>query len=140
MAAYITRGLLSVLLERAETADPGDVTLSLGSTPASEFASDLSAIADPDARIITDMYLPDAGRSINSVFGMDLGRPAGGADAKFVSHPSGPLGVTKRDDLAGVIIVSIPPWDDESTAAFDRAGRGVELRVVDAEPPIETIE
>ncbi len=140
MAIYITRGLLSVLLEHANKRAPAPVTISLATLPASEFGESLADVVPPETPIVTDMYIPDAGRSVNSVFGMDLGRPAGGANAKFVSHPSGPLAVTKTDDLAGVIFVAVPPWDDESVAAFDRSGDRFELHVVEAEPPIDLLE
>ncbi|MGM0605072.1 MAG: hypothetical protein ACQETB_05300 [Halobacteriota archaeon] len=137
---YVTRGLLAVLLEHAESNEPGRVSISLASTPASAFGAALEGVVDPDTPIVTDMYIPDAGRSVNSVFGMDLARPAGGASAKFVSHPNGPLAVTKEDDLAGVVLVAVPPWDDSSVAAFGRSGTHLELVTVDAEPPVDSIE
>ena len=40
---------------------------------------------------------------------------------------------------AGVVVVAVPPYDEDSVAAFDRSGDGVELAVVDAEPPTETV-
>jgi hypothetical protein len=86
------------------------------------------------------MYLPDAGRSVNAVFGMDLGTPAGRGRARFLSHPQGPFGVTERDDLAAVVLVAVPPWDDRSLGAFDRADRRLDLRIVDAEPPTESLD
>jgi hypothetical protein len=66
---------------------------------------------------------------------MDLGTPAGRGRARFVTHPQGPFRVTRRDDLAAVVLVAVPPWDERSIAAFDRAGRRLTLAVVDAEPP-----
>jgi len=45
--------------------------------------------------------------------------------------------VSKRDDLHEVIFVAVPPWDEESLAAFDRSGREKELTILDVEPPEE---
>lgn len=140
MEVYITRGLFELLLEIAEDEAPEPVTISLITTPAERFEdAELSAAVDEETPILSHFYLPEVGKSVNSVFGMDLGRPAGGSSAKFVSHPEGPLGVTKRDELAGVVLVAVPPWDETSIAAFDRSGDTLDLVVVEAEPPIETI-
>lgn len=140
MDVYITRGLFELLFELAAEEAPNPVTVSLTATPAAEFDDDeLDAAVDPETPILSHFYLPEVGKSVNSVFGMDLGRPAGDTSAKFLSHPSGPLGVTKQDDLAGVVLVAVPPWDETSIAAFDRAGNTLELVVVEAEPPVETI-
>jgi hypothetical protein len=73
------------------------------------------------------------------VFGVDLGTPAGEGGARFVSHPDGFLGLSRTDDLAGVVLVAVPPYDADSVAAFDRSGEGVELVVVDAAPPSESL-
>jgi hypothetical protein len=37
------------------------------------------------------------------------------------------------------VLVTVPPYDDDHVAAFDRAGNGVELAVLDAVPPEESI-
>jgi hypothetical protein len=131
----ITAGLLAYLLDRAETAEPESTSLVVGSTAAGEFETDLGL--PPGTPILTHVYLPDAGRPVSAVFGVDLGTPAGRGRARFLSHPQGPLGVTRRDDLAAVVIVAVPPWDEGSFAAFDRSGRRLELRQLDAAPPDE---
>jgi hypothetical protein len=129
----VTRGLVEYLLDWAGSSEPERLSAVLGSTPAREFEADLGLGAD--APVLTHLYLPEAGGSVNAVFGMDLGTPAGRGRARFVTHPRGPLGVTRRDDLAAVVLVAVPPWDERSLAAFDRAGRRLDLRVIDAEPP-----
>jgi len=74
---------------------------------------------------------------VNAVFGVDIGTPAGRGGARFISHPNGFLGVSKRDDLAAVVLVAVPPYDDDAVAAFDRAGNGSSWRS-DAAPPEES--
>lgn len=134
----ITQGLLSYLLDRAETAEPESTSLVVGSTQAGEFDAELGL--DPATPVLTHVYLPDAGQPVSAVFGVDLGTPAGRGRARFLSHPQGPLGVTRRDDLAAVVIVAVPPWDDGSFAAFDRSGRRLTLEPLDAEPPDEPFD
>ena len=131
----ITHDLLAVLLDRAATAEPDGENVVLGATPAGAFDRDLGLASDHP--ILTHLYLPEAGGSVRAVFGVDLGRPAGGGVARFVSHPQGPLDVTERDDLAAVVVVAVPPWTPDGVAAFDRSGRRRRLRVVDEEPPVE---
>ncbi|MFB6222409.1 MAG: hypothetical protein ABEH86_01880 [Haloarcula sp.] len=129
---YVTRGLVETLLRLASEADPDDVTISLAVTPAEEIPdADLPA----EAPVFTDFYLPSAGASVRAVFGMDLGTPAGQTQGRFVSHPSGYMGVSKTDDLHEVIFVGIPPWDTGSFEAFDRAGKLREVTMLDVEPP-----
>jgi hypothetical protein len=133
----ITRGLLSVLCERASDADPEAVNVALDTTP----ASDLSGVTDgvdPDTPVLTHFFMPEAGASVSAVFGMDLGRPSG--RGRFLSHPDGTQGLTERDDLAGVVLVTTPPYTTEDVRAFDRSGRRQPLDVVDAEPPEESLE
>lgn len=134
---WITRDLLAVLLDRAADAEPSGANVVLDATP----AADLRPRPDlpPDRPVLTHLYLPDAGRSVGAVFGVDLGRAAGDGHARFVSHPQGPLGVTRRDDLAAAVIVAVPPWDPDHVGAFDRSGRRRRLHVVDAEPPEERL-
>ncbi|KTG10440.1 hypothetical protein AUR64_12820 [Haloprofundus marisrubri] len=133
---YVTRGLVDVLLDLAEDAEPERTNVVLSTTPAGEFDADLDIGAETP--VLTHFYLPDAGRAVNAIFGVDLATPAGRGRARFVSHPQGKLEVTKRDDLAGVVLVAIPPWEDRSLAAFDRAGTRLELTILDAEPPQES--
>jgi hypothetical protein len=134
---YVTRGLVGVLLDMAESAEPEQTNVVLASTPAAEFETDLGL--DPETPVLTHFYLPDAGRSVRAVFGMDLGTPAGRGRARFISHPQGKLEVTERDDLAGVVLVAVPPWERDSLAVFDRAGTKLDLSVLDAEPPQESL-
>ncbi|MFW6000628.1 MAG: hypothetical protein ACOCPY_04130 [Halorubrum sp.] len=134
---HVTRDLLTVLRERAASEDPDEVNVRLSATPAAEFETDLGL--DPETPVVTHFTLPSVGGSVSSVFGVDLGTPAGQGGARFVSHPDGFLGVARTDDLAGVVIVAVPPYDDDSVAAFDRSGDGVELAVVDAAPPTESV-
>jgi len=133
---YVTRGLVETLLRMARDAEPNDVTISLAVTEAAELPdADLA----PETPVFTDFYLPSAGGSVNAVFGMDLGTPAGQTQGRFVSHPDGYMGVSKLDDLHEVIFVAIPPWDTDSFGAFDRSGRTVEVEVLDVEPPEESL-
>ena len=133
---YVTRGLVETLLRMAREAEPDDVTISLAVTKAEELPD---AGLDPETPVFTDFYLPSAGSSVNAVFGMDLGTPAGQTQGRFVSHPDGYMGVSKLDDLHEVIFVAIPPWDTESFGAFDRSGRTVEVEILDIEPPEESL-
>jgi hypothetical protein len=133
---YVTRGLVETLLGMARDAEPNDVTISLAVTEAEELPdTDLA----PETPVFTDFYLPSAGGSVNAVFGMDLGTPAGQTQGRFVSHPNGYLGVSKVDDLHEVIFVAIPPWDTDSFSAFDRSGRTVDVDILDVEPPEESL-
>jgi hypothetical protein len=70
---------------------------------------------------------------------MDLGTPAGRGRARFLSHPQGPREVTERDDLAAVVLVAVPPWNAGDVRAYDRSGSRLELHVLDAEPPQESL-
>ncbi|WP_276250662.1 hypothetical protein [Haloarcula rara] len=133
---YVTRGLVETLLRMAREAEPNDVTISLAVTEAGQLPD---AGLDPETPVFTDFYLPSAGGSVNAVFGMDLGTPAGQTQGRFVSHPDGYMGVSKLDDLHEVIFVAIPPWDTESFGAFDRSGRTVEVDILDIEPPEKSL-
>jgi hypothetical protein len=126
---YITRGLLTAVLEVAAERDPNSVTVALAVTPAADLDADLPA----DASVYTDMYLPDTGGSVRAVFGMDLSTP--GAAGRFVSHPDGTLALTKADDLHEVVFVAAPPYGDSDVAAFDRSGSELRFETVDVEPP-----
>ena len=134
---YVTAGLVEALLDRARAADPSPANVVLDATPAGEFEPPLD-IPD-DAPVLSHLYLPEAGRSVRAVFGVDLGRPSGRGTARFVSHPQGPFALTREDDLAAVVLVAVPPWERETVGAFARSGRGLSLAVVDAEPPVESL-
>ncbi|WP_439026691.1 hypothetical protein [Haloarchaeobius sp. DT45] len=135
---YVTRGLLEVLVDIAEEADPERVTLSLAVTAAGDLdgADDLP----PKTPVFTDFYMPEAGRSVNAVFGVDLSTPAGQTHGRFVSHPTGGRSVSREDDLHAVVFVAVPPWGLDDVRAFDRAGTQQELEVLDAEPPQEQFQ
>ena len=134
LVVYITRGLLTALLELGADRDPDPVTASLDVTPGSELDVDLP----PETSVFTDVYLPDTGGSVTAVFGMDLSTP--GAAGRFVTHPEGPLALTKRDDLHEVVFVAVPPYDDDCVGAFDRSGEQLPIDVLDVAPPQETLE
>ena len=131
---YITRGLLTVLLELGADRDPDSVTVSLVVTP----AADLDVDIPTSAAIFTDLYLPETGDSVTAVFGMDLSTPE--AAGRFITHPDGPLALTERDDLHQVVFVAVPPYEDDSVAAFDRSGDTVPVDVLDVAPPEGTLE
>jgi hypothetical protein len=130
----ITSGLLTALLELGADRDPDSVTVSLAVTP----AADLDIDRPSSAAVFTDMYLPETGDSVTAVFGMDLSTPE--ASGRFVTHPDGPLALTKRDDLHEVVFVAVPPYDTDSVGAFDRAGEAVPVDVLDVAPPEGTLE
>ncbi|MCU4925477.1 hypothetical protein OB905_05670 [Halobacteria archaeon AArc-dxtr1] len=136
---YVTRGLVDILLDLASDADPNDVSTGVQTMPAGELSG-----ADglpPETPVFTDFVLPDIGDSVNAVFGVDLSTPAQQSSGRFISHPVGELSVSKRDHLAQVLFVAVPPWepDPESFGAFDRRGDRRELEIIDAEPPEESL-
>lgn len=132
---YATRGLVDLLLERAATAEPARENVLLDATAAAEFDADLGI--DPSTPVLSHVYFPTAGRAVSDVFGVDLGTPAGRGRARFLTHPQGPAELTRRDDLAGVVLLAVPPWT--TITAFDRRGRELSFTVVDAEPPTESL-
>lgn len=136
---YITRALVDVLLDLAGEADPDRVTTGVSVTLADELegADGLS----PETPVFTDFFLPDPDNAVNAVFGVNLSTPARQAQGQFVSHPLRELEITKRDDLAEVVFVAVPPWelDEQSFAAFDRRGERYPLEVVDARPPDQSL-
>jgi len=142
VVVYATEGLIEVLIEFAEDRDPRKANVPIAATPAGELEGVDSQLhgLDPSAPVLTHFYLPDAAGSVRAVFGGDLGTPSGGAQGRFVSHPTGPCGVTKTDDLASVVLVAVPPWEPGTVTAFNRSGRRLDLTRLDAEPPLETIE
>ena len=134
---HATQGLIEALLELARDAEPSQVTAGLSVTRVDAFDDPLEL--PPETPILTHFYLPDAGKSVSAVFGVDLSTPPGQTQGRFVSHPQGELDVSRRDDLHGVVLVAVPPWDEQSYAAFGRDGRRLELTLVEAEPPVETL-
>jgi hypothetical protein len=142
VTVYVTADLIEVLIEFAADRDPQQANVPIAATSAGDLTGDDNRLEElaPATPVLTHFYLPDAAGSVNAVFGMDLGTPSGGAQARFVSHPTGPRAITKTDDLAGVILIATPPWDAETVTAFDRSGGRLELTQLHAEPPVETIE
>lgn len=141
---YATRGLVEALLAIARERAPASVTMPVATTPAGELDADLppeesGADLPPETPVFTDFYLPEVGSSVSAVFGVDLGTPAGQTQGRFVSHPDGRLELLRTDDLHEVVFVATPPWERESVAAFDRRGRKLDLELVEAEPPGESI-
>jgi hypothetical protein len=136
---YVTSGLVEVLLDIASDAEPEPVNVVLASSTVSELAFEgarPTELADEES-VLTHFYLPDAGRPVREVFGVDLGTPAGRGRARFVSHPQGPRELTERDDFAAVVLLAVPPWD--SLVAFDRSGARVDVDVLAAAPPHESL-
>ncbi|WP_236639792.1 hypothetical protein [Salinigranum halophilum] len=134
---YVTSALLDVLLDMSESDEPDALSVVLTSTRAGAFDTDLGL--DSDTPVLSHFYLPDAGRSVNAVFGLDLSTPAGRGRARFHAHPQGPREPTKRDDFAAAVIVAVPPWDRTAVRAYGRSGERLALETVDAEPPEETL-
>jgi hypothetical protein len=134
---YVTRGLAEMLRCRAADAEPSRVNVVLDATRADALDGEVGTELDPGTPVLSHVYLPAAGRAVTDVFGVDLGTPAGRGRARFLSHPQGPPELTRRDDLASVVLLAVPPW--ERLRAFDRRSRRLSLTVVDAEPPLETI-
>ncbi|MFD1562762.1 hypothetical protein ACFR99_04245 [Haloarchaeobius amylolyticus] len=136
---YVTRALVDVLLDLASDADPDDVTTGVSITVADELEG--ADGLDPETPVFTDFFLPDPGNPVNAVFGVDLSTPVRQAQGRFVSHPVGELEVSRRDDLAEIVFVAVPPWqaDERSFAAFDRSGERQPLEIVDAAPPDQSL-
>lgn len=130
---YITRDLLTILLDRASEAEPNRISIGLSVTAANRVLD--SDDVPEETPVFTHLYLPDRPNSVSSVFGVDLQTPSGRTAGRFVSHPRSELRLTKRDDLHEVVFVAVPPWDESSVAAFDRRGRRYPLTVVDGAPP-----
>lgn len=131
--AYVAADLLEALCELAADREPDPATVPLGVTPAEELGVDL-----PDGvGVFTHLYLPEAGRSVRAVFGVDLGTPAGRTPGLFLAHPDGRREVTREDDLREVVLVAVPPWEPEAVVAFDRRGRRRRLERLDVTLPEE---
>ena len=131
---YVTRGLVRSLLRLASERDPEGTTIPIAVTPSEDLPDADLAEETP---VFTHFYMPESGGSVSAVFGVDLGTPAGQTQGRFVSHPQGDLRLSTRDDLHEVVFVAVPPYAEESLAAFDRSGRRQEFTVLDIEPPEE---
>ena len=136
----VTRPLLEALLELARDREPDPVSVALATRP----AGDLEPTDGPGARLETlsaatpvfaDFSFPDAGGAVNRVFGVDLGRPAGTTQGRFVSHPRGDTALATTDDLAPHVFVAVPPWTLDDVRAYDRGGVRTPITVLAAASP-----
>ncbi|MDZ7731066.1 MAG: hypothetical protein U5K37_09295 [Natrialbaceae archaeon] len=136
----ITRGLAEVLVDMAAAAEPDPVSTGVSVRQASQLEGETAIPGSTP--VFTEFYLPDPGNAVTHVFGVDLSTPARGAQGRFVSHPTGSLALSSRDDLAEVVFVAVPPWglEEESFGAFDRTGARLELSIIEAEPPPDVLE
>jgi proteasome lid subunit RPN8/RPN11 len=137
---YATRSLVQALLEYARDREPDPVSVALGSRPAGELEPDDGTGVAPNSLpaetgVFDDFTFPGAGGAVNFVFGVDLGRPAGTAQGRFVSHPDGDPDLSSADDLASRVLVAIPPWTLDDVRAYDRNGGQRSLAVVAASTP-----
>ena len=150
---YATRGLVDSLLRQARDREPDSITIPLATTAAADcFGGELPDTVEadvtgdvlgdgdltPSTPVFTHFYMPNAGGSVNAVFGVDLGTPAGQTQGRFVSHPQGRLRLETTDDFHALVFVAVPPWDDDSIAVFDRHGTEQPLVLLDVEPPEDT--
>lgn len=134
---YITWSLFETLQQFASRSESESLSIGLAVTPARQLTG---AEGIPDATpVFTHLYLPHRPNSVSTVFGIDLHTPPGRTHGKFVTHPFSELRLTKRDDLHEIVFVAVPPWDEDSIAAFDRVGRRHPIRVIDAVPSDEPL-
>lgn len=131
---YVAADLLEALCDLAADREPDPLTVPLGVTPAADLDADLAE----DASVFTHFYLPETGRSVRAVFGVDLGTPSGASPGLFIAHPDGRREVTKADDLREVVLVAVPPWSPDAVVAFDRRGRRRRLEPLDVALPEES--
>jgi len=141
---YATHGLVKALLGFAREAEPESVTIGLAVTAAGDLEAEGGATSEPslppETPVFTYFYFPEAGQSVSTVFGMDLGTPAGQTHGRFVSHPQGNLELARTDDLHEVVFVAVPPWESDSLAAFSRDGTQRPLERLAGAPPAEFLE
>lgn len=130
----VAADLLDALCALAADREPTPIAVPLAITPATDLDVDLA----PETPVFTHFYLPDSGRSVRAVFGVDLGTPARTTPGIFLSHPDGRRSVSKHDDLREVVLVTVPPWEPAEVVAFDRRGRRRPLRRLDVTIPEET--
>lgn len=131
---YATRGLIDSLLGSASDADPDEVSIPIAVTDSSDLPDSGLSSGTP---VFTHFYMPEAARSVNFVFGVDLGTPAGQTQGQFVSHPNGELRMRQSDDFKQFVFVAVPPWERDAVAVFTRDGQEQPLEILDVEPPQE---
>ncbi|WP_188974667.1 MPN domain-containing protein [Halocalculus aciditolerans] len=142
---FVARPLLDVLLEFGSDTDPQRLSVALATEDARDLvpsaASTTSDVAladlDSDQSVYAEFFLPDAGRSVENVFGVNLSTPPGRTRGRFVTHPDGNPDLAATDDLSVRVLVATPPYDVENVRAYDRSGRRIELVVVAADAPDE---
>ena len=149
---YVTRPLLSVLLELAADAEPNQANVQIvasaagdleGLPPEDSVATARSgrlADLDPATPIYSDFYFPDVGNALDFVFGVDLGTPAGQSHGRFLSHPDGNPDLSIRDDLHATVLVAVPPWRPENVAVYDRDSTRRDMEIVEAGTPDRDFE
>lgn len=154
---YITRPLLTVLLEIAGDAAPNSANVYLVNSAAGDLeplsALDREPPAEgqsarsvplqelaPDTPVFSDFYFPDVGNSLDFVFGVDLGTPAGQSHGRFLSHPDGLPELSVRDDLHATVLVAVPPWEPANVDAYDRDSTPRDLGIVAAGTPDKDFE
>jgi hypothetical protein len=126
-----------VLCELAADADPESISVRLAATPARDLVptdGDLPSV-EPETAVLSDFYFPDAGKSLTSVFGVDLATPTGQTAGRFVSHPDGNPDVAITDDLHAQVLIAVPPWEAENVRAYGRNGTRRDLVLLDAAAP-----
>lgn len=128
---FVTRGLLEVLLTMAAEAEPKSFEAGLGVTMAGEFTDEVG----PETPVFTHFYFPSAGDAISAVFGFELGTGPGQTDGRFIGRPDGEFGVKTTDELHERLLIAIPPWDEDSVGAFDRAGKRHPFQIIETDPP-----
>lgn len=131
----VAEDLIQVLCELAADRDPDAVSVPLGVTPADEI-EETDAVTGP---VFTHFYLPETGRSVRAVFGVDLGTPSGSTPGIFLAHPDGRQELTKRDELREVCFLAVPPWRPTEVVAVDRRGSRRPLRTLDVTLPEESV-
>ena len=137
VSTHVTRALVAVLCELAADAEPDSVSMRLAATPAAGLEPTDGPLTgvNADTPVLSDFYFPDAGKSLSSVFGVDLAAPTGQTAGRFVSHPNGDPSVGVTDDLHATVLVAVPPWEVADLRAYDRHGNRLDLVFVDAETP-----
>ena len=141
-AVYATEGLLEALLELASETHPDAVSTAISAVPAETLEGADADVLPDETPVFAEYLLPDPGNALTHVFGVELSTPNRNAQGRFISHPTGELDLTLRDDLAEIVLVAVPPWkpDEDSLAAFDRSGNRLSLIDLDAAPPEQPFE
>ncbi len=136
---YLTDGLLDALLDLAARRDPGSLSAALSTTSAGELQFEATETQPrgmtADTSVFTDMYVPPDTQAVDAVFGVEVTVPHGQTRGRFISHPTGRLEVSARDDLNEVVLIAVPPWTPEDVAAFNRAGEHLPMQTLAAVPP-----